>query len=135
MPSVIFSAMARVFFWVMLFFSILILFRGHDQPGGGFVGGLVGAMAIGILALAESVEVARHRLIVHPMVLIGTGMFFAIISGIPGFFAGTGFLSHQWLIFENSFKLGTTMLFDLGVYFVVMGGMLSLIFRFYEDSQ
>lgn len=134
MNSVIFSAMAKVFFWVMLLFSILILMRGHDQPGGGFVGGLVAAMAVGVIALADGVGAARRRLVIHPVILIGIGVVSAIASGLPGLFLDTGFLSHQWLIFENGFKLGTTMLFDLGVYFVVLGGMLSLIFRLYEDA-
>ncbi len=134
MNSVIFSAMAKVFFWVMLFFSVLILMRGHDQPGGGFVGGLVAAMAVGVIALADGVGAARQRLVIHPVILIGVGVISAIASGLPGLFFDTGFLSHQWLIFDNGFKLGTTMLFDLGVYFVVLGGMLSLIFRLYEDA-
>ena len=134
MNSVIFSAMAKVFFWVMLLFSILILMRGHDQPGGGFVGGLVAAMAVGVIALADGVGAARRRLVIHPVILIGIGVVSAIVSGLQGLFLDTGFLSHQWLIFENGFKLGTTMLFDLGVYFVVLGGMLSLIFRLYEDA-
>lgn len=134
MQSVIFSAMAKVFFWVMLLFSILILMRGHDQPGGGFVGGLVAAMAIGVIALADGVTAARRRLMIHPIVVLGLGVISAIVSGIPGLLFDTGFLSHQWLIFDNGFKLGTTMLFDLGVYLVVLGGMLSLIFRLYEAA-
>lgn len=134
MQSVIFSAMAKVFFWVMLLFSIVILMRGHDQPGGGFVGGLVAAMAIGVIALADGVTAARRRLLIHPMVLLGVGIVSAIVSGLPGLFFDTGFLSHQWLIFDSGFKLGTTMLFDLGVYLVVLGGMLSLIFRLYESA-
>ena len=54
MRSVIFSAMARAFFWIMLAVSVLILLRGHDQPGGGFVGGLVAAMAIGVDKVAKA---------------------------------------------------------------------------------
>ncbi|KIC58076.1 Na(+)/H(+) antiporter subunit B [Sandaracinobacter neustonicus] len=134
MRSVIFSAMARAFFWIMLAVSVLILLRGHDQPGGGFVGGLVAAMAIGVVALADGVAAARRRLVAQPVVLLGLGGLLTIVSGIPGFVAGGGFLAHQWLIFDNGFKLGTTMVFDLGVYLVVLGGMLSLVFRLYEDA-
>ena len=134
MPSIIFSAMARVFFWLMLVVSVLILLRGHNQPGGGFVGGLVGAMAIGVLALADGVGRARARLRAHPITLIGIGVLLAIASGLPGLFGAEGFLQHQWLVFDNGFKLGTTMIFDLGVYLVVLGGMLALIFRLYEEA-
>lgn len=134
MSSIIFSTMARLFFWLMLAASVFILFRGHDEPGGGFVGGLVAGMAVGIVALADGVDAARKRMKAHPMALIGLGLFLGLISGIPGLFADGSFLSHQWLIFENDFKLGTTMIFDLGVYLVVFGGMISLIFRLYEDA-
>jgi multicomponent Na+:H+ antiporter subunit B len=135
MPSVIFSAMARVFFWLMLVASLVILLRGHNQPGGGFVGGLVAAMAVGVVGLADGVARARALLRVHPMVLLGTGLMLGIVGGLPGLFVTGSFLAHQWLIFENGFKLGTTMIFDLGVYCVVLGGMLALIFRLYEEEQ
>lgn len=134
MSSLIFSSTARLLFWLMLAASIFILFRGHDEPGGGFVGGLVAAMAVGIVAMADGVAVARARLRAHPVLLIGLGLFFGFVSGLPGLAADGSFLSHQWIVFDNGFKLGTTMVFDLGVYLVVCGGMLSLIFRLYEEA-
>jgi multicomponent Na+:H+ antiporter subunit B len=133
MPSIIFSTMARVFFWLMLVASILILLRGHNQPGGGFVGGLVAAMAIGVVALADGVPRARALLPLHPITVIGLGILLGILGGLPGLLITGNFLEHQWLVL-GSFKLGTTMVFDLGVYFVVLGGMLALIFRLYEDA-
>lgn len=134
MNSLIFSAVTRYLSWAMLAMSVYILFRGHDEPGGGFVGGLVAAMALGILALSDGVAAARRRLVVHPAVLIGAGLAFGIAGGLPGLFLDGSFLAHQWVFFDNGFKLGTTMVFDLGVYFVVFGGMLSLIFRLYEEE-
>lgn len=135
MPSVIFSAMARVFFWLMLVASVLILLRGHNQPGGGFVGGLVAAMAVGVVGLADGVTRARSLLRVHPMVLLAVGLAFGILGGLPGLLKTGSFLEHQWLIFDNGFKLGSTLIFDLGVYCVVLGGMLALIFRLYEGEE
>ncbi len=134
MSSLIFSAVSRLLFWLMLVASVFILLRGHDEPGGGFVGGLVAAMAVGIVALAEGVTPARALLRVHPVALAGLGLFLGFVSGLPGLCADGSFLAHQWIIFDNGFKLGTTMIFDLGVYLVVLGGMLSLIFRLYEDA-
>ncbi len=135
MKSVIFSAVAKPMFWLMLGVSVFILFRGHDEPGGGFVGGLVAALAVTIIVLADGVPAAMRRLRAHPVLLIGTGMLMALASGIPGMFIDGSFLAHQWLHFPGGFKLGTTMLYDLGVYLVVMGGMLALVFRLYEDEQ
>lgn len=135
MPSLIFSTMARVLFWMMLVVSILVLLRGHNQPGGGFVGGLVAAMALGLVALADGVERAKHLARAHPVSIIGLGVLLGLLGGLPGLLLGGGFLEHQWLVFDNGFKFGTTMIFDLGVYFVVLGGMLALIFRLYESPK
>ena len=135
MRSVIFSAMARLFFWLMFIASILILLRGHNEPGGGFVGGLVAAMAIGAVALADGVTKARRLLPLHPITVIGWGVLFAIVGGVPGLLIDGSFLAHQWLSIGEHIKLGTTMIFDLGVYCVVLGGMLALVFRLYEEVR
>jgi len=135
MNSVIFSAAARLLFWGMLLASVVILWRGHNEPGGGFVGGLVAAMAFGVVALADGVSKAREWLRVHPVALAGTGVVLAALSGLPGMALGQGFLTHQWLIFESGFKLGTTLIFDIGVYCSVMGGMLCLVFRLYDEDE
>ncbi|VGO10898.1 Na(+) H(+) antiporter subunit B [plant metagenome] len=135
MNSVIFSTSARLLCGIMLAVSLAILWRGHNQPGGGFVGGLVAAMAFGVLALSDGVARARRLLRIHPVALAGLGVAFAVLSGLPGIASGQGFLTHQWLIFENGFKLGTTLLFDIGVYCAVMGGMLCLVFRLYDNTE
>ncbi len=134
MNSVIFSTAARFLFWLMLAVSVYILYRGHNEPGGGFVGGLVGALALTILALAEGVPAARRRLRVHPVFLIGLGIALALVSGLPGLFLDGDFLTHQWYELAGGFKIGTTLLFDVGVYLVVFGGMLALVFRLYEEA-
>ncbi len=134
MSSPIFVATARLLFWGMLAASLVILWRGHNEPGGGFVGGLVAAMAIGLVVLSEGVAKAKRLLRIHPVVLAGLGVFFAVLSGVPGMLAGEGFLTHQWLVFDNGFKLGTTLLFDIGVYCTVMGGMLCMVLRLYAEE-
>jgi len=135
MNSLIFSTTARLLFWAMLMASVVILWRGHNEPGGGFVGGLVAAMAVSLIALSQGVQKARQVLRIHPVVLAGLGVAFAVLSGIPGMVAGDGFLTHQWMVFGNGFKLGTTLLFDIGVYCAVMGGMLCMVLRLYENEE
>ncbi|ODT81187.1 MAG: Na(+)/H(+) antiporter subunit B [Pelagibacterium sp. SCN 64-44] len=134
MNSLIFTSSARILFVLMLGASAFILWRGHDEPGGGFVGGLVAAMAFSVIALADGVPRARALLRVHPMGLAGLGVFLGFFSGLPGLWADGTFLAHQWVFFPNGFKLGTTLVFDIGVYLVVLGGMLALVFRLYEDA-
>ncbi|WP_045159524.1 MnhB domain-containing protein [Stutzerimonas stutzeri] len=132
MNSLIFAAFSRILFGVMLVVSVYVLYRGHNEPGGGFVGGLIAAAGFATLALARGVEVARATLRFEPMTVIGFGILAALLSGLPGLWLEGSFLTHQWLVLGN-FHLGTTLLFDIGVYLVVLGGILSLILRFYED--
>lgn len=132
MNSLIFAAFSRILFSVMLVVSVYVLYRGHNEPGGGFVGGLIAAAGFATLALARGVDVARATLRFEPMTVIGFGILAALLSGLPGLWLDGSFLTHQWLVLGN-FHLGTTLLFDIGVYLVVLGGILSLILRFYED--
>lgn len=132
--SVIFSTMSRLFFVLMLIASVYMLFRGHNEPGGGFIGGLFAALAFALLALADSVKAARKALIVHPMVLIGTGLFLSFLSGLPGLLSDRSFLTHWWAELGST-HLGTATVFDVGVFMVVIGGVLALVFRFYEGVE
>ncbi len=137
MRSLILSALARPFFGLMLAVSVVILFRGHNEPGGGFVGGLVAAAGFAILALADGGGRARAALRVHPVELMGAGLLLSFISGLPGIFSDGSFLTHLWITLPvgGGLKLGTTMVFDLGVYLVVLGGVLALILRLYEEPS
>ena len=131
MNSIIFSALARLFFILMLVVSLYILYRGHNEPGGGFVGGLVAACGFAILALAEGIQPARSALRIEPMVLMGIGLVAAIASGVPGLLVDGSFLTHQWF-HSGEFHIGTTLLFDIGVYCAVLGGVFAITLRFYE---
>ena len=133
MRSLILSAVARIFFAIMIAGSLWVLLRGHNEPGGGFIGGLVGAAGFATLALAAGVEAARRTLMLHPVVVMGLGLVLAFVSGVPGILTDGSFLTHQWGSLAGV-KLGTTIVFDLGVYLVVVGGVLSFMFRLYEED-
>ena len=139
MNSVILHALTRLFFAAMLIFSIFILLRGHNEPGGGFIGGLAGAAAYAVVTMAFGAHVAQRWLIIHPVVLCGVGLICAILSGLPPLMGmGGSFLTHLWWIGEIGgveLHLGTTLLFDIGVYFVVVGGVLSMLFRLYDTGE
>lgn len=132
MPIVLVT-LSRVFFFIMLAVSVFILFRGHNEPGGGFVGGLMAAAAFATLVLANGVEAARRVLRIHPVVLMGIGLAMAVLSGLPGLITHASFLAHWWIELGSA-HLGTATIFDLGVYFVVLGGILCLVFRLYEEA-
>ena len=132
--SIIFSTMSRLFFALMLAVSVYMLFRGHNEPGGGFVGGLIAALGFALLALSDSVATARRALRVHPVTLMGVGLALSVVSGIPGIVSDRSFLTHWWAEL-GSLHLGTATVFDIGVDFVVIGGVLCLVFRLYEEVE
>src|SRR5690606_40041466 len=82
----ILSFTSRLFFWLLAALSVVILLRGHNEIGGGFVGGLTAALAFAMVALAKGVERAREVLRVHPLMVTGVGLSLAAAGGLPGLF-------------------------------------------------
>lgn len=135
MTSLILSTATIYLLPLLLLLSVYLLLHGHDSPGGGFVGGLVAAAAFALYAIAEGVENARKRLRVNPRVLIALGLLTSLLSGCLALMKGKPFLTGLWEIlrFPPGWKIGTPQLFDVGVYFVVIGVTLTIIFSLAED--
>jgi multicomponent Na+:H+ antiporter subunit A len=131
LPSPIFRTAARLLMPLLLLFSVFLLLRGHNEPGGGFVGGLVAAAAFALYAIAFGVERARQALLVKPLTLIGAGLLIALGSGLPAALRGQPFMTAQWAL--EPVALGTPALFDLGVFLVVAGVVLMMIFSLAEE--
>ena len=114
--------------------SLVILLRGHNEPGGGFVGGLTAATAMLLHMLAFGPEQSRRLLPVSPESLIGLGLLLALISGLPGMVLGDPLFTSVWSEFEpiKGVKFGTPLVFDVGVYFTVAGTVLLMIFEIAE---
>lgn len=113
MSTLIFRTMAPLLCILMLLFSLFILFRGHNDPGGGFIGGLIAAAALAIYAMAFSVHRAREVLRLHPLGIAGLGVLIAGLSGLLSATIGAPFLTAMWL---PAYIFGTPGLFDVGVY-------------------
>lgn len=135
MTSLILSTAARYLLPLLLLFSIFLLLRGHNEPGGGFVGGLVAAAAFSLYALAYDVATARRAMLVGPRNLIGLGLLVAVSSGLLALTTRQPFMTGLWSIRELPVlgKVGTPLLFDTGVYMVVLGVMLTIIFSLAEE--
>ena len=133
--SLVLRSAARGLLPLLLVFSIFLLLRGHNEPGGGFVGGLVAACAFAVYALGLGVPAARQALRVEPRRLIGLGLLVSLVSGLPGLVQGRPFLSALWLTRELPVlgKLGTPLLFDAGVYLVVAGIALTILYALMEE--
>jgi multisubunit Na+/H+ antiporter MnhB subunit len=137
--SAILEITARWFLPILGALSLLILFRGHNAPGGGFIGGLTAAAGFGLSAFASGVAVARARLVIAPQRLIGFGLLTAVLSGFPGLVSGGPFLEPRWVTLPLfgllEWKTGTVFLFDCGVYLVVLGVMSLVIFSALEEQE
>lgn len=130
MKSVILRAGTRLLVSLILMFSIYILFRGHNQPGGGFIGGLIAASAIILYSVAFGYEWASGALRIPGIAIAGLGMVFALLAGGLAVFSGDPFLTGLWYIpklgLDFKVALSTPLVFDIGVYLVVVGGLTTI---------
>jgi multicomponent Na+:H+ antiporter subunit B len=138
MTSLILRTTARYLTPLLLIFSVFLFWRGHNQPGGGFAGGLVAAVPFAIFSIAFGASEARRVLHVETHVLIATSLLTALVSGALSLIAGDPFLTSSWGTLRlpgfPSVDLGTPVLFDLGVYLLVIGVTLSIVFALEETE-
>ncbi len=124
---------------IMLLLSVLLLLHGHNEPGGGFVGGLLAATAFTLHALAQDVASARRAVRFPPETIMAVGLGIALLSGFFGAFQQEPFLTGKWITLElplaGELTLGSPLLFDLGVYLVVAGVVLSITFAMLESQH
>ncbi|HUP48790.1 MAG TPA: Na+/H+ antiporter subunit B [Thermoanaerobaculia bacterium] len=138
MSSLILRTAARYLIPLLILFSIYTLFRGHNQPGGGFAGGLLAATAFALYVFAWDADAARRAIRIDPHFLVGTGLFIALLSGLPGIITGGGFLTGKWIdvgIGIQKTAVGTPLIFDVGVYFVVIGATLMIILSLTQEEE
>jgi multicomponent Na+:H+ antiporter subunit B len=135
MRSLILLTAIRYLLPLLLIFSIFVLLRGHNDPGGGFVGGLVAAAAFALYAIAVGVPEARKTLRANPRVFVSLGLFLAVVSGMVSLFLDLPFMTGVWVSqpLPALGKVGTPSLFDLGVALVVVGVTLLIIFSLAEE--
>jgi multicomponent Na+:H+ antiporter subunit B len=131
--SVILSAATRVLVPAILVLSVFVFWRGHNDPGGGFVGGLLAAAAFALLEKAEGRERAARALRFDPQSIAATGLGFALVAGVWGGLSDGTFLKGMWPVYHLGLPFGSIFLFDLGVYLVVLGTICAILFAL-EDS-
>ncbi|MFT4901773.1 MAG: multicomponent Na+:H+ antiporter subunit B [Lentimonas sp.] len=137
MKYFILSYAGRILFPSLIVLSLIVLYRGHNLPGGGFIGGLLAATAYILIGLGSTMEQAKAYLRVDPVTLLAIGLAVAILSGLPGMLGGGAFLTGAWLpTFSlpllGKVHLGTPLVFDVGVYLTVIGFTLHTTFSLAE---
>ena len=180
MRTIIFSTAIRLLTPVFLLFSVYILFRGHNHPGGGFIGGLIGSIAFVFHVLAHGANATSrvffsltlyfyprqqgdsrtryalqllnanirnrrrgsdpHRwnfifFRVRPVYLMGLGLLLAVASGTLSLLLHKPYMTGSWMEHELPLvgSLGTPLLFDTGVYLLVMGMVLKVVFTMSKE--
>jgi multicomponent Na+:H+ antiporter subunit B len=130
--TLIFRTMAPIIAGVMILFSIIVLLRGHNDPGGGFIGGLIAASGAAIYGMARGVGEVRRRLRVNPIAIAGFGVALSCAVGLISVLAGVPFMTALWL---PGYVFGVPGAFDIGVYFVVFGTMTAIILALEDGGE
>lgn len=129
---------SKVLVFIIMIFSIYILFAGHHNPGGGFIGGLITASALLLLYVAFDVDAVQEIIPVDFKIVGAAGLLLAILTGAGAMLFGVPFLTQAYtyvnLPLFGETALATALLFDLGVYLVVIGTTMTLIRSISEDE-
>lgn len=129
--SVILDVCVRAEFHTLVLISLYLLFAGHNQPGGGFAGGLVASCAFCLLFVSGGEPAVQRALKVPPTTLLGLGLLCSVITGAVSLTLGGQFLeSALWkahLPVLGQLKVSSVLFFDIGVYLVVIGMVLLLL--------
>jgi multicomponent Na+:H+ antiporter subunit B len=135
--SLILRVSAPLLLWVPILVSLYLLVRGHNAPGGGFVGGLVAAVGLVFHAIARGQASALRIMRAPPVAWCGTGLLMALSSGLLAWLdPAAGYLTHRWWFPELpvTLPLNTAFVFDISVYLVVIGTVTAMAFALVAEG-
>ncbi len=129
--DIILQTVTKIISFIILMFALHIFFAGHNNPGGGFVGGLLTSGAIVLLLLAFDIKTVANSLPIDFKIMVAVGLLFAVGTGLGSFLFDVPFLTHAFGEFAlpilGKVHLHTAVLFDIGVYLVVVGSTMTII--------
>ena len=135
MKTIILRTASNFLLPVLLLFSVFILLRGHYLPGGGFIGGLVAAIAFVLDAFANGLENTKKLIKIHPGFLMPVGLSVSALAAVaPIIFTGQPIMTGLWAADPIPVigSIGSALFFDVGVFLVVIGAALTIIFTISE---
>ncbi|BDW84182.1 MULTISPECIES: Na+/H+ antiporter subunit B [Roseicyclus] len=141
MNSIILNAATRLVVALLLLFSVFMLLRGHNLPGGGFIGGLIGATGFVLHSIAMGAQATRETLRYEPQNIAMIGLGIALATGVFAVFFGDAFFTGQWWFAgadptdpdDKGIPISSVLVFDIGVYLVVFGSLLTLVLALEEE--
>ena len=132
--SLILSACVRAEFHTLLVVSVYLLLAGHNQPGGGFAGGLVAGAAATLRFAADGSDAVRRSFPFEPFRVLGAGLCAALVAAIAPLAFGAALFesasAELHLPLFGTAKVSSVLVFDTGVYLVVIGAVLLLLEQF-----
>lgn len=124
---------ARTMVPTLVVFSLYLLVVGHDLPGGGFAGGLLGSAAVLLIYLSFGDRGVRRALRVDPEVIMGLGLLTSVTAGLLGIVTGGALLEAVSGVIDlpvfGEVKVTSVLAFDAGVYLVVVGLIATAVLR------
>jgi multicomponent K+:H+ antiporter subunit A len=122
----------RVLMPIAIVVGLYIFLRGHNEPGGGFVAGLVIAIALLMQYMASGFAWTQERKRIEYHTMIGLGVVIAGLTGVGSWLSGSPFLTSAYTYVHlppiEEFELATAMLFDLGVFLTVLGAVMLMLY-------
>ncbi|MGH2319438.1 Na(+)/H(+) antiporter subunit B [Planococcus sp. 4-30] len=136
--DVMLQTATKVVTFIILMFAVHIFFAGHYTPGGGFVGGLLTTSAIVLLMLAFDIETVKKILPLNYVTMTAVGLLLALATASASIIFDVPFFTHAYDYFElplfGKTSLHSALLFDIGVYLVVVGVTMTIIQTIGEDE-
>jgi multicomponent Na+:H+ antiporter subunit B len=135
--SIVLRTVSRLMLPVLLLLSVFMLLRGHNLPGGGFIGGLVASSAIILQMIAFGPAYARNVLQVNYLTLAAVGILTAAAFGLPALILGQPFMTAFWIPepIPGIGKIGTPVLFDVGVFLTVIAVTTKIALLLAEEPE
>lgn len=137
MNDVILHTITKIVVFIILTFGIELFFAGHNDPGGGFIGGLVLSSALVLLFLVYDIETVQKGIPVDFKKVAAVGVLFAVGTGVGALLFGAPFLQQSFASFDlpifGETEFATVTLFELGVALTVVGTVVTIILSISED--
>jgi len=135
--DVILRTVTKLVVFIILTFGVELFLSGHNNPGGGFIGGLVLSSAFVLLYLVFDIETVHQGIPVDFKRVAALGVLLVVGTGVGAVLFGTAFLSHTsghyYLPVFGDTELATVVLFEAGVALTVIGTVVTIILSISED--
>ena len=137
MPELYLRLLDRILTPILLLLAAVLLMRGHNQPGGGFIAGLMVATAFQLQILSIGKEKVEKGIGLYLQPAMGFGLVIAVVSALIGIMNG-GFFKGVWWDLQIGtlhIELGTPVTFDLGVFLVVLSVVTIYLLELSETNE